>query len=185
MRQCGECTLCCTLLPVVPLGKGAGERCKYQRRAGCRVYNKPKMPLECQQWNCRWLVNEAGDTRRPDLTHYVIDVMPDFITTQETVISNARNIEVIQIWVDSQHPDAWRDPELLAFLELRGKEGKAALIRYNSKDGFVLVPPAMAGDGDFHEVHHGKSIARTHSFAEVVKALGGEIRIETMEDEHG
>jgi hypothetical protein len=26
-RQCGECQLCCKLLPVPPLNKKAGERC--------------------------------------------------------------------------------------------------------------------------------------------------------------
>ena len=38
-RQCGDCTLCCRLLPVRSLNKGAGERCKHQSHArGCKVY---------------------------------------------------------------------------------------------------------------------------------------------------
>jgi hypothetical protein len=30
-RQCGDCQLCCKLLPVRTLGKAAGQRCKHQR----------------------------------------------------------------------------------------------------------------------------------------------------------
>ena len=58
------------------------------------------------------------------------------------------NIPVLQIWVDPRFPDAHEDPHLRAFLERRGKEaGMAAIIRYNSSDGFVLFPPSVTGQG--------------------------------------
>src|SRR5262245_37028912 len=91
-RHCGECTLCCKLLPVhggplingirMPsdLDKPAGERCKYQRHGkGCTVYKSYKMPTCCRVWNCRWLVNDdTQDQSRPDRSHLVIDIVPDF-----------------------------------------------------------------------------------------------------------
>jgi hypothetical protein len=183
MRQCGECTLCCKLVGVASLDKPPGQRCKHQRHTGCRVYHTA-MPSDCSLWNCRWLVNNAGATSRPDRVHYVIDLMPDFITAIDNETGEQRHAQVIQIWVDPRYPDAWRDPDLLAYLRLRGEEGIAALIRYNSKDAFVLLPPAMAGDEDFHELRHGQSSGRDHSFAEIAQALGGEVQL-TMEDEHG
>jgi hypothetical protein len=36
-RQCGDCQLCCKLLPVPPLQKAAGVACRFQKfHKGCR-----------------------------------------------------------------------------------------------------------------------------------------------------
>ena len=66
----------------MPLDKKAGERCVHQRGRGCKVHNDPKaFPLECGLWNCRWLVDPTtAKLLRPDISHYVIDIVPDFIT---------------------------------------------------------------------------------------------------------
>jgi hypothetical protein len=153
MRQCGSCNLCCKLLPVPPLGKKAGERCKHQRhRTGCVVYHKPGMPPECALWNCRWLVaNDTADLRRPDHAHYVIDVMPDHITLQDNQTGATMAIEVVQIWIDPAHPHAHRDPALRRYLLRRGEEGIAALVRYDSRRAVVIIPPNMIGEGDAPE----------------------------------
>lgn len=65
-RQCGDCQLCCKLLPVQSLGKEAGQRCKHQRHSkGCAVYAQlERVSPECRLWNCRWLVeNDTADLR--------------------------------------------------------------------------------------------------------------------------
>jgi hypothetical protein len=131
--------------------KPAGERCPHQRHDGCKVY--AQRPFGCRYWNCRWLVDDAGDTSRPDRAGYVIDVIPDFVTAvgEDGVRTN---IEVIQIWVDPKRPDAWRDNALFAYLERRSKEGKAALIRFNSRDAVTLMPPSMSADRRWHEIAH-------------------------------
>ena len=168
-RKCGGCTLCCRLLPVhhgasaggidLPGSwhKKAGERCRHQRTGkGCAVYRQAGFPTACAIWNCRWLTGiDTQDMRRPDRAHYVLDVMPDYVTV--TVDGTATKIEVVQVWCDPKFPDAHRDPALRAYLARRGEEGVAALIRYSSKDAFFLAPPAMSSDGQFHENHDGKS----------------------------
>src|SRR5215470_6036671 len=108
LRQCGECNLCCKLVPVPPLHKGAGQACKFQKfRKGCRVYNSARMPLECSLWNCRWLVNDdAAELSRPDRAHYVIDISPDFVTHVDHETGEQLNIQVGQVWVDPKHPHA-------------------------------------------------------------------------------
>jgi hypothetical protein len=164
-RRCGGCTLCCKLLPMVEDGvrvtqdlrlrgpgdfnKPAGQRCPHQRFGkGCAIYNR--RPACCALWNCRWLVNnDTADLRRPDRSHYVIDIMPDFITLDDG--EHRANVEVVQIWVDPNYRDAYRDPALLAYLTRRGEEGIAAIIRYSESDGFVLFPPAMTHDGQWKE----------------------------------
>ncbi|WP_456679369.1 MULTISPECIES: hypothetical protein [unclassified Bradyrhizobium] len=174
MRQCGSCSLCCKLLPVPRLGKKAGQRCKHRKHdKGCVVYHTPAMPPECAVWNCRWLVNDdAADLRRPDHAHYVIDIMPDFITIAPDDGGDPQNIQVVQVWIDPKHPDAHRDPALRRWMLRRAEEGKAALVRLNQHDAIVIFAPPFDAKGEWHEIKSGMKAVKTHTFAEVLQALG-------------
>lgn len=154
-RHCGSCTLCCKLLPQRELAKPANQRCEHQRHTGCRIY--PNRPHSCRVWSCRWLLEmDTADLRRPDFSHYVIDLTPDFITARHPD-REPQHIPVVQVWVDPRYPDAHRDPALRAYLQRRGEQdGMAALIRYSNDKGFVIFPPALTG-GDWIENHDGVS----------------------------
>lgn len=181
MRQCGGCTLCCKLLPVHDgvlvdgvrqqgnLDKDAGERCRYQRHhKGCAVYHTARMPTCCKIWNCRWLVNDdTADLSRPDRAHYVIDIMPDFVTLVDNASGERTNMEVIQVWCDPNYPDAHRDPALRRYLN---RQQKMAIVRYNSSQAIHLCPPSVASDHVWHELE-GHSLGREHTPTEIVKAL--------------
>lgn len=147
-RSCGGCTLCCKLLPVKEIGKGANTRCKHQQTGvGCRVYNTSPMPLSCRVWTCRWLSDpKTANLSRPDRSRYVLDIMPDQIQATNEDTGEEVVKDVIQVWCDPDHPDAYRDPALLDYLYRMFKEyGAFAIIRYNSTDAFVLIPPDTAG----------------------------------------
>lgn len=178
MRQCGDCQLCCKLLPVRSLGKPAGERCQHQSFAkGCSVYAQlHRISPECQLWNCRWLANDdMADQSRPDRSHLVVDLMPDFITLHDG--DREMKLQVIQVWCDPRFPDAHRDPKFREYLERRGQEGIAALIRYNAKEGFVLFPPSITPNGEWFE-SLGKSAGRDHTPEELEEFYAGaEVRI--------
>src|SRR3954471_19848386 len=135
MRQCGDCQLCCKLLPVPPLRKRAGEKCKHQKFGkGCTVYHTRAMPPECGLWNCRWLVgDDTADMPRPDRAHYVIDIMPDFITVTDNEAGVTQKIQVVQIWIDPKHPDVIYSQSLRDYMERRAKDGIAALCRLDHK----------------------------------------------------
>jgi hypothetical protein len=177
MRKCGDCTLCCRLLPMaanseyrhpaaiahalavglakpgIPdFDKPAGERCPHQRHGkGCAVYGHH--PFGCQIWSCRWLVNDdTADLRRPDRVGYCIDIMPDFVTLDAHDGNPPQNVEAVVIWVDAKRDEAWRDPALIEYLMRRGAEGKIGLIRFNSSDGLAVFPPNMCSDGQWHEI---------------------------------
>ena len=193
-RQCGDCQLCCKLLPVhdnepwrtgKPLTKLAGERCPHQKFGkGCGVYNTRAMPNCCQVWNCRWLVNDdAAELSRPDRAHYVIDVMPDFITVNNDETGEKNNIQVVQIWIDPKHPHAHRDPALRRWLFRQAQKGNAAIIRYNSKDAIVIFAPPFDSNGEWHEIEHGMTSVKTHALEEVIAALGGEAVMVVQDDE--
>lgn len=174
-RRCGDCQLCCKLLPVGALKKAAGERCKHQRHhKGCGIYHRRGFPPECGDWACRWLVgDDTADLSRPDRSHYVIDVMPDFVTLRNNETGQANHVEVVQIWVDPGYRDAHRDPALRAFLERRGKENKVSIVRWSNEDAMVIFPPALSENRQWNEVTTNGVRQEQHSIDEVVAALGG------------
>ena len=167
-RQCGDCQLCCKLLPFPELGKVAGERCQHQRHGvGCNIY--PRRPRPCRVWNCRWL---AGDDTgaRPDRAGYVVDIMPDYITIVPHDDSERTTVAVLQVWVDPKFPDAHRDKKLRAFLD---RERMPAIIRFNERDGFVIAPPSVNADGRWFEGKSNSTMEpRTHSLEDKLKNMG-------------
>jgi hypothetical protein len=169
-RQCGDCQLCCKLLPVKSIDKGAGVKCEHQRVGkGCMVYAKLwAVAPECRLWSCRWLVAEdTGELRRPDRSHYVIDVMPDYVTLDHD--GKPLKCEVAQIWIDPDYPDAHRDPALRAWLEKRNVIG---LVRFNNERALALIPPAMMDTGQWLEHDSNLNQENAHTFEQVVDALG-------------
>ena len=156
-RECGKCTACCTLLPVLELSKPALHRCQHQSFArGCKIYDDPERPLSCKLWTCRWLTgNDTADLPRPDRAHYVIDTFPDGIGIRSRDTGETVRVQVVQIWCDPKYPEAHRDPALRAYIERRGAEGIAALVRYGSRDGLVIFAPKVSPTGDWLEVGGG------------------------------
>ena len=182
MRKCGECVLCCKLLPMKAgesritsataqammdaglahpdefvgmlrdFDKPAGARCPHQRHHKGCAVYASR-PFGCRVWNCRWLVeNDVADIRRPDRCHYVIDLMPDFIDLNPHDGSARIKFQVVVVWVDPDYPDAWRDPPLLAYMERRAAEGLATLLRFSSSRAVAIFPPAISSDRQWHEV---------------------------------
>lgn len=158
-RKCGNCQLCCTLLPVKSLGKGSGQHCRYETNgAGCSVYRRlERVSPECKLWSCRWLVDPAVAAfpiGRPDRVHYVLDMVPDAVVGENNDTGKAEvRLQALQVWVDPEYPDAHRDPGLRAYLaELGEKHHVVAIIRIACEGGedFLLVPPAL-NDGEWLE----------------------------------
>lgn len=89
-RQCGDCQLCCRLLPTEEIGKVANVRCQYQKAGkGCAIHSRK--PMSCSLWNCRWLVDDdCADQLRPDRSHIVIDIMPDVLRMVEEATATGR-----------------------------------------------------------------------------------------------
>ena len=195
-RTCGDCQLCCKLLPMKARKPGAfpntvealeqvgmlkpgesqtwlddfykpaGARCPHQRHhKGCNVY--ARRPFGCRTWSCRWLVDDStAAMHRPDRSHYVIDPIPDFVRGADAD-GNKQIIPVIQIWLDPDFPDAFRDPELRAYLTAQKTAG---LVRLDNRDAFFIVGPPLA---DHWIEIHTMADEREHTAEEKVAALGG------------
>jgi hypothetical protein len=167
-RRCGSCSLCCRLVPVATLGKPGNTKCRFSRqhpKGCCSVYATPQQPMACQTWSCRWLIDKAIDTSRPDRAHYVIDVMPDLIKSVRED-GEVREAPVVQIWLDPAYPLAHRDPRLRAWVEANAREtGMAAIVRVSARDAFLLIPPYLHSDGVWEE-RGAKIVAKTGMWSE-------------------
>ena len=103
--------------------------------------------------------------------------MPDYVDIVENATGKRQSIPVHQVWVDPLYPDAHRDAALRAWLAREGERGVAAIVRLNERDGFVLFPPAMAEDRQWHE-EGGNFEARAYSLANVVEKIGRPVAVE-------
>ena len=168
-RRCGDCTLCCRLLPVKEFGKRSNERCQYQRAKGCSIYRQEGFPLSCSLWSCMWLADESTlNLDRPDRSHYVIDPSPDFI--QMDTGGQQFKIPVIQVWIDPKYPKAYEDAKLQAWLAERAEcYHQAALIRSSSHDAFILFAPFFTSDGTWRRKDGTSTVE--HTAEEIVKTL--------------
>jgi hypothetical protein len=155
-RVCGACQLCCKLMPVPDFGKGANERCKHQRTGkGCMIY--AKRPWSCRTFVCRWLGDpKATALPRPDRAHYVID--PEF---DKVILEGSTVVAVMQVWLDPAFPNAWDTPELRDYMLMFAERFRAAtIIRTNATDGFVVFPPPLATDGEWHIQRRSSPVTR-------------------------
>jgi hypothetical protein len=146
-RQCGECSLCCRLLPVQELRKKAGERCKHQRLTGCRIY--VDRPPACRLWSCRWLLeDDVAGLPRPDRSGYVIDIMPDYVLLTDEA-GKEQQVSVVQIWCDPKRPDAWRTPDVKAYIQRRfDEDNMATIVRYSNVDAITVFAPGFFANHD-------------------------------------
>lgn len=170
MRKCGDCQLCCKLVPVPTIDKPAGQRCQHQSRArGCKIYDE--RPVDCSLYSCQWLTDKTiANLRRPDRSHYVIDPTPDYIRVQPNDGSAESVVPVVQVWCDPRYPDAHRDQALRIYLAELGHRGYACIVRYSSKDAFVLFPPTLSSDGAWHEKTG--QCDKEHSTQNIFETLG-------------
>ncbi|HEY1881366.1 MAG TPA: hypothetical protein VGG68_15675 [Caulobacteraceae bacterium] len=107
---------------------------------------------------------------RPDRVHYVIDIMPDYVTISSDG-HEPETFEVVQIWVDPDYPDAHRDPDLRAFLERRARDRIIGLIRWSRMKAAALIPPSLTEDGRWNLVDCGGVDPKPHTLAEVIRVL--------------
>jgi hypothetical protein len=74
-RECGECSLCCTVLRVDALRKLGGVDCIHQDVAGpgCAIHEE--RPSICRRYACLWRRGSLGIDDRPDRLGAVLDLI--------------------------------------------------------------------------------------------------------------
>lgn len=154
-RKCGHCNFCCIVVPVErPLNKPAAVRCKHLKHKGCSIYQQ--RPDVCAAWKCAWLYqSEAKILIRPDLSGYAIDCALQQIFIEEHLV------QVIQVWCDYQRHDAYKAPELRAYLAIMAEKHRLPAIvtwprpKDGNQDGEVctaLFAPCLTDTGQWEEI---------------------------------
>jgi hypothetical protein len=73
MRECGSCTLCCTLTFVPEMDKAEGVTCEHCDK-GCRIYEG--RPKSCADYKCSWLKGTLPEWMRPDTSGVMVEEYP-------------------------------------------------------------------------------------------------------------
>jgi hypothetical protein len=127
VRDCGSCTSCCTLLEVTDAGKAVNEWCKYcEAGKGCTIYDQ--RPQMCRSFSCAWLQGHLNDDWYPERAGIVVHFSQDAVNVQ----------------VDSDHPDRWRQEPYFSKLSEWSLNG----IRRNGNPGYATLV-AVGGDEKF------------------------------------
>ena len=74
MRECGDCTVCCTTLKVPELNKTEGVQCD-KCTTKCSIYKD--RPQSCRDFKCEWLKGYLPDNYSPDQSGFILEALPD------------------------------------------------------------------------------------------------------------
>lgn len=120
-RQCGPCSLCCTLLPVIELQKNAGVTCSHVREGGgCDIH--AIRPPVCRSFECAWLLGAGVEEDRPDLTGLFVCGEERYRERLGTVCYASPRLDI--------HGSLFRRLERMA--------------AYSRRPVFIFVPPTAA-----------------------------------------
>lgn len=106
MRECGDCTLCCTLLAVKELGKKAQTACEHEKCSKCSIYES--RPQSCRDFECLWLKGVVPESVKPNKCHVVLSATLDG--------------SGMVAYVDPKHPGAHLDGDVGKLLYHAAKE---------------------------------------------------------------
>jgi hypothetical protein len=97
-RSCGDCSLCCKVMPVPEIEKPANEWCKHCRpgNGGCSIHEIK--PAVCAGWYCAWMTQGGiGERWYPKLSRMVLSLAPEGTGT------------VLYVMVDPDYPLRWQE----------------------------------------------------------------------------
>lgn len=150
-RSCGDCTGCCTIVPVPQVQKAAHERCRFlaavapfeaaPRAGNCTIY--ADRPSSCRAWSCLWLVDmDLPDEARPDRCGVVFDMMADVIELRNDTTGEVIAHPVMQAWVDPARMRAYRDDVPRAVMALAMELfGLPTIVRFDERNAVTVVAP--------------------------------------------
>ena len=100
-KSCGSCTKCCTVMGVPEIKKRPWDECPHVAAGlGCKIYSE--RPSGCRSFICGWLLDpNMGPDLKPENCH---------------VVFYQKNALDIVATCDPNYPDAWRKPNVVAFL---------------------------------------------------------------------
>jgi hypothetical protein len=156
-------------VPTPDIDLPANTHCQHECRKGCAIYTR--RPVSCQMWSCKWLLGEDVGLR-PDRSGYVVDMMPDFVTSVDDDDGRQKRWPVMQVWVDPARPDAHKAPALRRWIEQQGQELRMmTIVRFGNDGGMLICPPSMSDSHTWVEKTSNMRQGKPNSAGEVVREL--------------
>jgi hypothetical protein len=96
VRECGDCSLCCKVVPVPQLEKPKDEWCKHcaPGKGGCLIFGQEERPYACGAYQCMW-------TRQYD--------WPEWLKPSQSRVVFERVTDTIMLGTcDPDMPDHWK-----------------------------------------------------------------------------
>lgn len=101
MRECGSCTLCCTVTRVPEFNKSENTMCD-KCDNGCTIYNQ--RPESCKKFRCEWLNGDLNEDSRPDKIHAVVEKLPS-VPIVLALLEPGRSITPLMTEVFAEYSD--------------------------------------------------------------------------------
>lgn len=117
-RECGTCTVCCTVTKVPELNKPENVTCKYvcgvgSGCTGCSIYKD--RPQSCRNFKCLWLQTpEMDDNLRPDKSGVMFESIPG----KRTVVAT----------VDPWRHEVGKDPQITEAIDQLVKQDRPVIV---------------------------------------------------------
>lgn len=113
-RQCGGCTMCCTVTAVPELKKPLWQPCPHADH-GCLIYDT--RPPSCRSFECAWLRNpNLSERLRPDRCGVMVEVLPV--------------PGVMLAMLDPNRPGMWKTPIVQDWLRELVRAGIAVIVMH-------------------------------------------------------
>jgi len=89
-RECGDCNVCCIIGAVPELSKPAHTPCiflKECKKGCCSIFDNPKLPDTCKDYNCAWKRGFGGYYEKPSQNKVLFSINQlenqDYVTAIE------------------------------------------------------------------------------------------------------
>ena len=111
MKECGDCTLCCLLLPVEGVKEGVNTNCKFCTTK-CTIYDK--RPPICGTFDCEWLLKK--------------DMPEDLKPNKCNVIFEYINKDSVLCLVHFDDLEAWKREPVMKHMKKLNNKGISVFI---------------------------------------------------------
>jgi hypothetical protein len=129
-RECGACSMCCSILAVHEDGVDTkyGETCEHSRNhRGCAIYET--RPGVCKTWSCLWRLGILPPELRPDKVKAVLEVQA------------APDDRCIVVHVKPKHKGVWRQDGALRDYLKQVRRTMLAVIIVCGHERFLIGEP--------------------------------------------
>ena len=139
-RACGSCMMCCKVLAIPAMPKGAGVWCTHAVPGkGCGIYET--RPQGCADFYCHWMINpNLGPEWKPERAKFVLHTGIERIGGRQILLS-----------VDPSFPNAWTKAPYFEMIKKWARDGAAdrrvVLVQIGSRH-IVVLPDRIVEIGE-------------------------------------